>query len=75
MPKLPVLSGKDVVKILIKMGYSYVRTSGDHAILKKETLIKKSVIPVPLHNELAISTLKSIINQIGLTREEFLQFV
>ena len=75
MPKLPVLSGHDVVKTLIEMGYSHVRTSGDHAILKKEAGSGKSVIPVPLHRELAIGTLKSIIRQTGLATEDFLKYV
>ena len=75
MPKLPILSGNDVVKILIKLGYSNIRTSGDHAILKKENREGKSVIPVPLHRELAIGTLKSIIKQAGLEREEFLKYI
>lgn len=74
MPKLPVLSGNDTVKILITLGYSYIRTSGDHAILKKETQNSKIVIPVPLHKELAIGTLNSIIKQTGLKREEFLEY-
>ena len=75
MPKLPVLSGQEAVKVLTKLGYSYIRTSGDHAILKKEDVYGKSVIPVPLHKELAIGTLKSIINQTGLTREDFLKYI
>ncbi len=75
MSKLPVLSGKEVVSILIKMGYIHLRTSGDHAILKKEGEKGKSVIPVPLHKELAIGTLISIIKQAGLKREEFLSYI
>jgi len=75
MPKLPVISGKDVITILHKIGFQHTRTAGSHAILKKETNSGKITIPVPLHKELAKGTLLSIIHQAGLTREEFMQLL
>jgi len=51
MPKLPVLSGKDVIKILSKIGFQHTRTAGSHAILKKVTENGKITLPVPLHKE------------------------
>ncbi len=76
MPKLPVLSGKDVVKVLTKIGYVHVRTSGSHAILNKEDPIRgKITIPVPLHYELAKGTLKSIMRQAELTLEDLLKLL
>ncbi|VVB81859.1 HicA toxin of bacterial toxin-antitoxin [uncultured archaeon] len=71
MPKLPVVSGQDVVKALSKIGFAHIRTTGSHAILRKEDGKGKKVIPVPLHRELAKGTLLSIMHQAGLTREEF----
>ncbi len=73
MSKLPVVSGSEVVKVLVKLGFQHVRTTGDHAILKKEDNSGKKVVPVPLHKELAKGTLLSLIHQSGLTREEFLK--
>ena len=74
MPKLPVLSGKDVIKILSKIGFVHVRTKGSHAILNKLDSEKgKVTIPVPLHPELAKGTLKSIMNQAGLSLENLLE--
>ena len=37
MPKLPVVSGKKVIKALSKIGYKHERTKGSHAILNKKT--------------------------------------
>ena len=68
MPKLPVISGKDVITILHKIGFQHTRTAGSHAILKRDG----KVVPVPLHKELAKGTLKSIMNQAGLTTEELI---
>ncbi|MEK6959959.1 MAG: type II toxin-antitoxin system HicA family toxin [Nanoarchaeota archaeon] len=53
MPKLPVVSGEKVVKTLSKVGFVHTRTTGSHAILKKDGNDGKIVIPVPLHKELA----------------------
>jgi predicted RNA binding protein YcfA (HicA-like mRNA interferase family) len=75
MPKLPVVSGKEVIKALSKIGFKHVRTKGSHAILNKETDKGKITIPVPLHKELAKGTLKSIIKQAGLILEDFLELL
>ena len=75
MPKLPVLSGKEVIKALSKIGFEHVRTKGSHAILNKQTEKGKVTIPVPLHKELAKGTLKSIMNQAELGLEELLELL
>jgi len=75
VPKLPILSGKDVIKVLSKLGYQHVRTSGSHAILNKQTEKGKITIPVPLHNELAKGTLKSIMRQANLSLEDLLRLL
>ncbi len=75
MPKLPILSGKDLIKVLSKIGFVYVRTRGSHAILNKQGLKGKITIPVPLHSELAKGTLRSIMNQAELTLEDLLKLL
>lgn len=75
MPKLPVLSGKDVIKALFKIGFKHVRTRGSHAILNKQTEEGKVTIPVPLHKELAKGTLKSIMKQSELSLEELINLL
>ena len=76
MPKLPIVSGKEIIKALSKIGFIHVRTSGSHAILKKQDKEKgKTIVPVPLHKELAKGTLKSIMRQIGIELDELLELV
>jgi Predicted periplasmic or secreted lipoprotein len=65
---LPVISGKDVVKILCKNGFIVRRQTGSHIIIKRE---KRQVV-VPNHDEVDRGTLRSIIKQAGLTVDEFL---
>jgi len=35
MPMLPVLSGREVVRVLVSMGWSVTRQRGSHIILTK----------------------------------------
>jgi len=75
MPKLPTnFSGKDVVKILAKLGYEIDHQTGSHMILRqKEYLYRR--LTIPNHKTLAKGTSRAIIKQSGLTREEFLNLV
>jgi predicted RNA binding protein YcfA (HicA-like mRNA interferase family) len=69
MPKLPVLSGKELIKFLQKQGFVVVRQKGSHVSLQKEEL----KIIVPLHEELAKGTLLGILRQCGIARKTFLE--
>ncbi len=71
--KLPVLSGKEVVRLLSKAGFSPLGHEGSHVILLKDIDGRKLKPVVPLHRELHIGTLLSIIKQAGMTREEFME--
>ncbi|MBI2650724.1 type II toxin-antitoxin system HicA family toxin [Candidatus Woesearchaeota archaeon] len=75
MMKLPVLSGRDVIKILKKIGFEEKRQKGSHIILAKETEQGKKVVVVPNHKEIDKGTLLEIIRQAGLQREEFLKLL
>lgn len=72
--KLPVLSGRDVIKILSKQGFTIARQKGSHIILVKETKDGRKGVIVPNHKEIDKGTLLEIIRQSGMTKEEFLRF-
>ena len=76
MPKLPIVSGRDIIKALSRIGFVHVRTHGSHAILSKQDPVKrKTTVPVPLHKELAKGTLKSIMRQTNVTLEQLLDLL
>lgn len=66
--KLPVLSGKEVLRILSKHGYHIHDQKGSHVHLRHPV---RPPLTVPLHNEISKGTLKAIIEVSGLTREDF----
>jgi predicted RNA binding protein YcfA (HicA-like mRNA interferase family) len=73
--KLPVLSGREVIKVLKKVGFEEKRQKGSHIILAKETEHGKKAVVVPNHKEIDKGTLLEIIRQAGLQREEFLKLL
>jgi len=75
--KLPrSLSGKEVVKILCnKFGFRVSRQKGSHVVLVKYKGGQKIVTVVPLHDELAVGTLKGVLELAKVDLEEFLKFV
>jgi predicted RNA binding protein YcfA (HicA-like mRNA interferase family) len=70
LSKLPVLSGKELCKILRKIGYFIDHQAGSHIILRNENPPHRR-LTVPDHAEIAKGTLRAIIRQAGLSIEEF----
>ena len=72
MPKLRRVSGAEAIRALERLGFEQVRQRGSHVILKKQTAQGTVGCVVPLHRELAIGTLHSILKQAGVTVEDFM---
>jgi len=69
--RLKVLSGVEVCRILESNGFVQVRQKDSHLIMQKNVGNSTVTVPVPLHKELKIGTLQSIIRQSKLGRELF----
>ncbi|HER25339.1 MAG TPA: type II toxin-antitoxin system HicA family toxin [Candidatus Atribacteria bacterium] len=70
MQKIPLLSGREVVKVFVRLGWEVARQQGSHIILVKEGHI--ATLSIPDHHEVARGTLRSLIARAALTIEEFL---
>lgn len=66
---LPVLSGREVVRIFESLGWEVVRQTGSHIIMVKDE--EPATLSVPDHREVAKGTLRSLIRTAGLTVDEF----
>ena len=73
--KLPVLSGSEVIKALVKAGFRVARRKGSHVILVKFIDERKIGVVVPDHKEIDKGTLLEIMRQARLKKEEFLELV
>lgn len=70
MSALPVVSGREVVKALEKIGYVLDRKRGSHMVLRQQNPPHRR-LTVPEHKEVAKGTLRAIVRQAGLTVEQF----
>jgi predicted RNA binding protein YcfA (HicA-like mRNA interferase family) len=70
--KLPILSGKEVVKALGKLGYTINDQKGSHIHLRHPV---RRPLTVPNHPEIARGTLRIIITDADLSVEQFLELL
>jgi predicted RNA binding protein YcfA (HicA-like mRNA interferase family) len=68
MPKLPVLSGQDLVKALERLGFEQVRQRGSHVVMRRGS----AGCVVPMHKEVKTGTLAGILRQAGVTQDELM---
>ena len=66
--RLPILSGKAIVKALAKVGYVKVRQRGSHIRLRCPG---KTSITVPNHKSVGVGLLRKVLRDAELTVEEF----
>ena len=72
--RLPRLSGREVVELLIKkFGFTTRRQRGSHIVLVKYTGDRKIVTVVPLHPELKPGSLLGVLQLAEIDREDFLK--
>jgi predicted RNA binding protein YcfA (HicA-like mRNA interferase family) len=68
MPKLPRVSGAEVVRALQRMGFAVARQRGSHIVLRRGS----TGCVVPNHRELKTGTLAGLLKQAGVSVEDFL---
>ncbi len=69
---LPIISGRECVAALAKLGYQLVRQKGSHARL---VCRGRTPVTVPMHSELDRGTLRTIIRTAEISVEEFVQLL
>ena len=78
-PKLPQVSGADMVRFLEKLGYELIRQKGSHIRLRKITSIGEHKITIPSHKTIAKGTLNDILTRVSLwnniSKEELIKLI
>ena len=72
MSRLPVCSGRDAVRAFRKLGYEVDHQTGSHIILRGPQMRR---LTVPNPRELAKGTLRALIREAGLTKDEFVELL
>ena len=68
MPKLPRVSGAEVVRALERLGFAVARQRGSHIVLRRGSV----GCVVPNHRELKTGTLAGVLKQAGVSAEELM---
>ena len=70
--KLPTdLSGQELVKVLLRVGFVVNRQRGSHIILRRGSPYARVVVPD--HKQVRPGTLRQILNEAGVTVEQLLE--
>ena len=75
--KLPIVSSRQIEKVLKKAGFSYApkRGKGSHKAFYKEEYDKKRLVIIPKRKYIPKGTLLAILEQAGLSREDFINLL
>ena len=72
MSRLPVCSGAGAVRAFHRLGYEVDHQTSSHIILRHPSQRR---LTVPNHRELAKGTLRALIREAGLTKEQFVELL
>lgn len=66
MPKLPPIAGRDLVRVLQRLGFEQAGQRGSHVKLRRAD----AVCVVPLHDPIKKGTLAGILRQAKITADD-----
>jgi predicted RNA binding protein YcfA (HicA-like mRNA interferase family) len=74
MPRLPQISGRQLIRLLESLGYETLRQRGSHVRLRRISAAGEHNVTVPYHKVMAKGTLNDILTRVsvwtGLSKEE-----
>jgi predicted RNA binding protein YcfA (HicA-like mRNA interferase family) len=69
MPKLPVVSGSELARALVRLGFVVARQRGSHIVMRRGS----AGCVVPNHQEVKVGTLVGLLKQAGVSPDEFVK--
>jgi predicted RNA binding protein YcfA (HicA-like mRNA interferase family) len=76
MKAVPLIKAKDVIRALERAGFVVVRVKGSHhRLVKADDPRRATTVPVHGSRDLPRGTLRDIIDQAGLTTDEFIELL
>lgn len=74
MSKLPLLSGRDAIKVFIKIGYKVARQKGSHIRLLHNDIYRRP-LTVPDHKVLGKGLLRKLLRDAEISVDEFIKLL
>ena len=75
MSELPVVSGKKLLRIVLRNGFIALRKKGSHVFVQSTTDQKGTAIPIHGNEDLGKGLLKSILNDLDLSVDDLLKML
>lgn len=73
--KLPRVTGREVVRAVERAGFIFDRQRGSHVILTHPRTRRRVSIPVHAGRTVKVGTLRGILEDAGLSQEDFGRFL
>jgi predicted RNA binding protein YcfA (HicA-like mRNA interferase family) len=77
MPRLPQISGRELIRLLESLGYERLRQRGSHVRLRRISAVGEHNVTVPDHKAVAKGTLNDILTRVsiwtGLSKDELVR--
>lgn len=73
--QLPALNARDVIRAVERAGFLFDRQSGSHAIYIHPVSKRRTIIPIHGGSTIKKPLLRSIIDDLGISIEEFLRLL
>ncbi len=74
MPKLPMITAKTIIQFLTHLGFELVRQKGSHKFFRHPDG-RTAMVPDHPGEDLGRGILRKILNDIEVTREDFLNWL
>lgn len=74
MPRLPLVSAQQAVKVFQKVGYEFSHQTGSHIILRSKEPPHRH-LSIPNHKELGRGLQRGLIRDAGLTVQQFIELL
>ncbi len=71
MSKLPVVTARDVIRIVERVGFEFDRQKGSPTVYIRTSDRRRVVVPVHKGRDVKPGTLHGLVDDIGLSVEEF----
>jgi len=75
MPSLAHVAGRAIIRGLERLGFVQVRQRGSHVVMKRSTPEGNVGCVVPLHNKVAVGTLRSVLKQARVSVDDFMKAI
>lgn len=74
-PKLPVVRAREVIRVAKKLGFVVDRQKGSHAVYYRQRDGARIVIPMHANKDLKPKTIAGILEDMGVTPEDFVNLL